>query len=135
MSWIENDPTIHLGRTALVIESERLKIIGSNLANAQVPKFRALKCDFNEALDQTLKTKSSDVELVATNPRHFRAMGSKGVKLPTEEEEVSHRVDQNTVDVERELAELSKLQVRYRASLSAVAHRVRLIKLAMERSP
>ncbi len=134
MGWLDGDPTIKLGRIALLVESERLKIIGSNLANAQVPRFHALKCDFKKALQQNIKSEVSDVKIVATDPRHFGATdGSKGVRLPAEEERVSLRVDGNTVDVERELAELSKLQVRYRASLSAIAHRIRLIKLAMEK--
>ena len=131
MGWLESDPTLKVGNIALRIESERLKIIGSNLANAEVPKYRALKCDFKRALSRNLKPDEPSTELIATHPAHFSTGAAKGVKLPTEVEKVSLRVDQNTVDVEAELAELSMLQVRYYASLNALAHRIKLLKMAM----
>lgn len=134
MSWIDKDPTLKVGNTALTIESERLKLISSNLANSQVPKYRALKCNFERALVQSLKSKKADIELVSTHPSHIQPANVKNVSLPTEEEKVSFRVDQNTVDVEKELAELSTLQIRYNAALDALAHRVKLIKLAIDSS-
>lgn len=134
MSWLDKDPTIKVGNTALTIESERLKLISSNLANAQVPKYRAIKCNFEKALIQSLKPSHADIELVSTHPNHIRPANTKNVSLPTEEEKVSFRVDQNTVDVEKELAELSTLQIRYSAALDALAHRIKLIKLAIDSS-
>ena len=129
----------HLGvhAQAMPLREQRLKLIASNLANADTPGYKAQDLDFNAALD------------AATRAREGRAAGGPGVPAATHERHIQDAIatgaapfqytrqasqpslDGNTVDPDMERAAYGRAALEYRASLSFVEGKVRTLLTAI----
>jgi len=119
---------------ALVLRSERQRVLASNIANADTPGYVARDMDFAGALraaTANLPQAASGPGPVATRPGHLgagRAMesSSNGVSAAWARSEGStlayalasqNSIDRNTVDMDRERASFADNSVRYEAAL------------------
>jgi flagellar basal-body rod protein FlgB len=113
---------------------KRSEVIASNIANSETPGFRAIGYDFEDQLrslaelDKSLPTKT-------TNERHFhnsftRADGKITPDIymrPTE----SVGEDGNTVDVDKEMVQMSQNQLLYRSAVELISRKIGVIKYAI----
>ena len=113
---------------ALLLRSERQRLIASNIANADTPGYQAREIDFANALRQATGAASvtgsraggsvSDASLATTHPAHDDA------RLPLRDEpgllyarHSQDAIDRNSVDLDRERASFVDNSVKYEATL------------------
>jgi flagellar basal-body rod protein FlgB len=102
--------------TALHFRGSRASVLANNLANVDTPNFKAKDLDFNQALQQQMKS-SGQFEAARTNEAHI---GASSFSL--EQGELLYRtpqqpsIDGNTVEDQIEHAEYMKNTLAFQAS-------------------
>jgi flagellar basal-body rod protein FlgB len=96
------------------------RVIASNIANVETPGYKAFKVIMNEKLGSGA---SNPHELAKTHPSHLDGSGIKGNGNFTvvKDKSTTMRVDQNNVDLEREMAESSANSIFYAALSQFIA--------------
>lgn len=124
-----------LKMAALDQRLERQHVINSNISNSETPGYRALGYDFEDQL-QALAGEGDEAETMkASDPRHFLnartdADGTFQAEVyvrPTE----SVGQDGNTVDVDKEMADMAQNQILYRATVELINKKLGCIKYAI----
>ncbi len=124
---------------SLDYRADRAKIISSNIANIDTPYYKAKDISFEgELLSEARKLygqDSQELELAKTDPRHMDLDDddSTGVKYYLRATH-AQRNDANTVDLDIETTELSKNQMMYQASMSALQKESRFLKSIIDAS-
>ncbi len=100
---------------ALDLCSIRHEILSANISNADTPNYIPEDIDFEAEIKRVVGG-GGTIELISTNPKHI---------VPTRSTEVKPRVfpvgrlypslDGNAVDIDRQMAELSKNTLEYQA--------------------
>ena len=135
---------------ALMLRSERQRLIASNIANADTPGYQARELDFANALRQATGMASGRLSslggllpgqagaaggpgLSTTHPGHDAAMvgfGDEPGLLYANHSQDS--IDRNTVDLDRERASFADNSVKYEATLRFINGSVRSMLDAMK---
>jgi flagellar basal-body rod protein FlgB len=133
---------------ALLLRAERQKVIASNIANADTPRYAARDFDFKAALAEATgydpgaakgaaapTTKPAATPAVAaTHPGHLGGTGGPGrVDSTLMRYRVAEQpsLDANTVDLDRERASFADNAVRYEAGLRFINGSVRTLLSAI----
>ncbi len=118
------DKTIDTLGKSLDMYLVRQQLTSDNIANAETPGFKARRVDFEAELQKAVE--ASDFE----NTDGTRELAS--VK-PFIYEEPHSEVGQdlNTVDMDKEMSELTKNDVKYSAATQAVTKKFALLKYAI----
>jgi flagellar basal-body rod protein FlgB len=120
--------SLHFQTQALVLRSERQRLIASNIANADTPGYVARDMSFSQALKEATSTTGlgSAGTALATQPGHIQPAGGARADtnlvyaLPSQTS-----LDRNTVDLDRERAAFADNAVKYEAALRFINHDVR----------
>jgi flagellar basal-body rod protein FlgB len=115
----------HLGlhAQALPLREQRLKLIASNLSNADTPGYKAVDLDFDAALRSAQGQQSTPLD--TTNTVHFPT-GNDGLNpFQVVRAGLQPNLDGNTVDGDVERAAYGRAALEYRASMSFVESKVR----------
>lgn len=126
--------TLDFNATALLLRSERGRVLAGNLANADTPGFKARDFDFRQALESAtgLQRATAVTPAARTQPGHLAPTGpgSGGpqlqYRLPPQT-----ALDGNTVDMDLERAGFADNTVRYEASLRFLNGQIRALTLAI----
>lgn len=96
---------MNINRLQKALDAEKLKndAITSNIANIDTPEYKRKKVKFEELLKQ-----ASDIDKVNPEIKEVRDMSTS-------------RLDGNNVDIDQEMSELAKNQIRYNALISQVS--------------
>lgn len=117
---------------ALLLRSERQRLIASNIANADTPGYQARDMDFGAALRQATGAAQPGTALSATNTGHLSpaagARSETGLKYATPSQT---NLDSNTVDMDRERAAFADNAVHYEATLRFINGSVRTMLSAI----
>lgn len=113
---------------------KRSEVISSNIANSETPGFRAIGYDFEDQL-RSLAELDKSLPVKTSNDRHFhnsftRADGKINPDIyvrPTE----SVGEDGNTVDVDKEMVQMSQNQLLYRSAVELISRKIGVIKYAI----
>ena len=103
--------TLNFQTQALVLRSERQRLIASNIANADTPGYKARDMDFATALREAVGEKDNMPALVTTQAGHIAPVPGAlseprlGYALPSQT-----NLDSNSVDMDRERAQLCRQQ-------------------------
>lgn len=125
MSEINDAQMLVALRRELSLAAARQAVAAGNLANASTPGFKARQLDFSRTLDDTLAT-----TLRVTNARHLQPPGAGGP--PTRETpDVAARRDGNTVQIDRELLEMTQAAGEFSRAQTALAAKFRLVRYAI----
>jgi flagellar basal-body rod protein FlgB len=101
----------------------RQAAIADNIANVDTPGFIRSEVDFETALARALDTARRASS--AVSPRLSLAAGkSKDYSAPA-------RADGNNVDIDREMAALSRTALSYRAASELLSTRIRMLRAAI----
>jgi len=142
---------------ALTLESQRMQVLASNLANADTPNYKAQDVDFKAALSAADPTgagnASTTLPLTTTHPNNLTSAGTPagaalglndGVNgagtLPSAESALKYRVplapalDGNTVDEQLEQSAFAENSVRYQATLTFLNTKLRALVNALSSS-
>lgn len=126
------DPLFGIHARALSVQSQRMQVLASNLANADTPNYQARDIDFAKVLASTQGPAASSVSLAATSPLHAQGSASSGVGA-----QLAYRVplqpaaDGNTVDEQVEQAAYADAALHYQASLSFINGEVKGLMTAI----
>ncbi|MDG2258417.1 MAG: flagellar basal body rod protein FlgB [Paracoccaceae bacterium] len=106
--------------TALNLRERRNNIIGSNIANAATPGYKARDINF----EQILKAKEGDGNLVNSSQRHIAFSGAATSDRLQFRQSMNPSVDGNTVELSVEQMEFSENSLRYVSSLNFLNSRI-----------
>ena len=121
--------TLDFNSSALLLRSERSRVLASNIANADTPHYKARDFNFQQALANATGTQlTSTTQPVRTNEGHLRAAGLNP-HAPTllYRTPLQNALDANTVDLDVERANFSENTVRYEASLRFLNGQIRTL--------
>jgi flagellar basal-body rod protein FlgB len=111
---------------ALVLRSQRQRLIASNIANADTPGYVARDMDFATALREATGQIPTAGQLTVTTAGHLQplagARGEPGLRYATPSQT---NLDRNTVDMDRERASFADNSVKYEATLRFINGSVR----------
>ena len=133
---------------ALVIRSERQRVIASNIANVDTPGYSAHNLDFKEAMNAAsgsaqnkLSLSSSQSALPTTTPRanpgHMAISGNESGHFSNEQTlgysiQSQPSMDNNSVDLDHERANFADNSVRYEATLRFINSQSKTILSAIQ---
>jgi len=127
---MSNPITAYFGlhAAALPLRGERLKLIASNLANADTPGYSARDIHFEAALDATIGNSPLDT----THTRHFDFPSPHG-KAPFlfERQQAQPSLDGNSVDAHAERTAYGRAALEYQASLNFIENKIRTLMSAI----
>jgi flagellar basal-body rod protein FlgB len=122
--------TLDFHATALLLRSERSRVLAGNLANADTPSFKARDFDFRQALVQaTGQTK--DAAIARTQAGHLPVGGALAAPTLLYRAPVQSSLDGNTVELDVERASFADNTLRYEASLRFLNGQIRTLMTAM----
>jgi flagellar basal-body rod protein FlgB len=114
---------------ALSLRNKRMEILGSNIANAGTPNFKARDIDFASAYKAAL----NQTDIAATQPLHLASLTSSTsdaqslYRVP-----VSPSLDGNTVELHVEQVQFAENATHYEASLQFLQDRLQTLRSALK---
>lgn len=123
---------------SLNLRSLRHNVTSSNIANAETPGYKAKKVDFEDALQRALDIDAAGSNpmapsQMATSPDHM-VIGTGAISRARadvyDNPEGNVTNDQNSVDLEREMATLNENSILYKAALELINKKLGAIKYA-----
>ena len=128
--------TLDFNATALLLRSERTRVLAGNIANADTPNFKARDFDFRTALAQATgidrSAAAGTTSLARTAQGHLAMGGGDGphpallYRTPTQT-----ALDANSVDLDAERAAFADNTVRYEASLRFINGQIKTLLSAI----
>ncbi|MBM5575022.1 flagellar basal body rod protein FlgB [Deefgea sp. CFH1-16] len=120
--------------TALKLRSYRQEILGSNIANADTPNYKARDINFKAAFEAARTSSNTNTApLKTSDSRHLQP--SKTVDLFAPERlyrnEQQPSIDGNTVDMNTEMKEFTDNAIRYQAAVTFLTRRIESMKTAL----
>lgn len=111
----------------------RQNLITSNIANADTPHYKALRLDFEKALQDAVDTEGVNTMNIS-NRKHFLKGGggfdSIGAQM-YEDSDITPSNDLNTVDVEKEMTRLAGNQIMFDAATKLINKKLGMLKYAI----
>ncbi len=120
---------------SLNLRAKRNTILASNIANRETPGYRAQDLVFEKELKQALHSQEEG-SLRRTNERHYSGIPPKDLEqvngdiIKTYNEDPG--MDGNTVDLDKEMTKLAENQLLYKANITALNWKLRLLKLSIQ---
>ena len=117
-------------RRTLSLAAAKQVVSSSNLANVSTPGYKAQELDFDEALEGRLDGR---VRLASTDARHLGAgrIEETSGHATREVEDAAARRDGNTVQVDRELLNMTRAAGEFARAQTALAAKFRLVRYAI----
>jgi flagellar basal-body rod protein FlgB len=124
---IFNNSALQAAQIALDGLALRRDLIAQNVANVDTPGYKSQEINFEETLQLALKRKNP-LALKTTNPGHlFMDENSLLYQVGTRSGGTD-RADENNVDIDLELSQLTETGVRYEAISNVVSKKFSLLK-------
>lgn len=118
------DRLIEMIEGGMDLTVSRRRLIASNVANAETPKYRAVDVDFERYLRdaQGAGARLARVSMIRSHDRHLQPLVmAPHLPLRWRLEPLGElRADGNTVDLEQEMAKMAENQVRFEALADAL---------------
>jgi flagellar basal-body rod protein FlgB len=114
---------------ALQLRARRGEVLGSNLANADTPAYKARDLDFKAALSDARAQKTTSME--TTRPGHIQPHGRIGGAHLLYRTPNQSSLDGNTVDTQVEQNKFAENAVRYRTSLRFLGGKIQSLMTAI----
>jgi flagellar basal-body rod protein FlgB len=123
------DPLFGIHAEALQLRARRGEVLGSNLANADTPNYKAQDLDFKAALSDARAQKT--ITLAATQRGHMQPHGRVGGAHVLYRTPNQSSLDGNTVDTQVEQNKFAENAVRYRTSLRFLSGKIQGLMTAI----
>lgn len=130
--------TNYLLERALDVETMRRNVIANNVANVDVPHFKRSEVNFESELRRAIMEKQDETNKLPaklTDQRHIPFYVDRDVKSVKPrvnlDYNTTYRNDGNNVDIEKEIVDASKNQMRYNSYVTALAQNYKILKAVM----
>ena len=118
--------TLDFQAQALVLRSERQRLLASNIANADTPGYAARDINFAQALREATGNAATAGAMAATQAGHIQpTAGARADANLLYAAPSQTSLDSNTVDMDRERANFADNSVKYEATLRFINQDVR----------
>lgn len=107
--------------------SQRQQAISRNIANIDTPGYQAETVDFQETLSRMVDDDTL-LPLTTTHEAHLTTAESELPFSVSLRPGGSYRADQNNVDIDVEMADMSEVGIQYQAISQAVSKKLMLLK-------
>ena len=121
------DNAMRAAKTALDGLSLRQQAISRNLANIDTPGYQAQTVNFEDTLKQMLN-QSGTLQMETTNEAHQTSAEQQGNFSLSPRQGGSFRADQNNVDIDTEMMDMSETGIQYQAVSQVVSQKLLLLK-------
>lgn len=124
------DKTIGLLENVLDLRSKRHNLILSNIANQDTPHYKAKDLSFIDELKSAVKSDGGN--LIATSPGHIG--GGRGSRIEgrvVTEPSMTIGIDQNSVNIDHEQANLAENGIMYNATAQIIGSKFKMLKNAI----
>lgn len=128
------DQLLDFHTTALSVRTQRQQLLAANVANADVPQYKARDIDFAQALQQALgPDKTGSGTLATTASRHLpgvtagSAQGEPLYRVPLQDS-----IDGNTVELDVERAQFADNAVHIEANLTFLNSQIKMMLAALQ---
>lgn len=122
------DSALTASKIALDGLSQRQQAISRNLANVDTPGYQAQTVDFKQAITNAISSGGA-MALKTTNPLHMSTASTAGTGiLNVTRPGGTERADQNNVDIDGELLDMSQTGITYEALGQVVSKKLLLLK-------
>jgi flagellar basal-body rod protein FlgB len=111
----------------------RNSVVSANIANAETPGYKAQKVDFEEALAAAIDREGT-IRANVDHPDHFVVGGGQISKLQADvydNPDINTTNDKNTVDLEREMANLAENTILYKAAVQMINKKLASLRYAV----
>lgn len=113
----------------------RQRVMTDNIANAETPHFKRQEVLFEQLLEQSMGNKPSSVSGYRTDARHI-AIGSQKSNMPAAkvvtDDSTTMNINENNVDLDREMALLAKNQLNYNLYTKQISHEIKMMRTAID---
>jgi flagellar basal-body rod protein FlgB len=130
--------TNYLLEKALDVESLRRSVIANNIANVDVPHFKRSEVNFESQLRRIIEERSDDSNRFPgrmSDERHIPFYTERSIREARPrvhlDYNTTYRNDGNNVDIEKEIVDASKNQMRYNAYVTSLNQNYKVLKIAM----
>jgi flagellar basal-body rod protein FlgB len=130
--------TNYLIERALDVESLRRKVIANNIANVDVPHFKRSEVNFESELRRVImgnKRQDNRYPARMTDKRHIPFYTLRDIRDVRPRINLDYnttfRNDGNNVDIEKEMVDAAKNQMRYNALITSISQNFRVLKHVM----
>ena len=126
------DNTTNLLAKVMSLRARNAEVISGNLANIDTPGYKARQVTFMDQLQEVLGD-AEQLPLVKTHQRHLPISRSLDDVEPLVQEQESSLAgfDQNTVDLDREMAALAENNLQYNAAVQMLHKKLSMLKNAI----
>lgn len=127
------DPTVRVLGSSINMRNIRQNVIGTNIANAETPGYKAKVVDFEDALQRAVQMES--MRGAETNdPEHFAIGGSGSISRTRadiyDNPDVNVSNDMNSVDMETEIANMKENTIIYNAAIQLMNKKLGALRYA-----
>lgn len=130
--------TNYMLERSLDVESLRRNVIANNIANVDVPHFKRSEVNFESELTRVIREKEDETNrlpALMTDSRHlpfYVERDIRGVRPRVNlDYNTTYRNDGNNVDIEKEIVDAQKNQMRYNAAVTVLNQNYKMLKIAM----
>ncbi|HBK52688.1 flagellar basal body rod protein FlgB [Syntrophomonas wolfei] len=118
---------------AMDVGTLRDDVIADNIANVSTPKFKRREVIFEEKMKKALEGTADQLGLNLTNYRHIQIEGNNIDVEPEVRvlEDLTFRNDENNVDIDNEMAKMTKNKINYDAVSRSMSNEIRLLRMAI----
>lgn len=124
---------LNLREKALDAAWLRNEVIAQNIANVDTPGYKRKNVSFEEYLDQAMD--DGGFKGNVTDSRHFQIGAGDAENVPirvtSDFSNLSTRLDGNNVDIEKEMADSAKNDIRYNTLIQSVSDSYRKLMTAI----
>jgi flagellar basal-body rod protein FlgB len=126
------DQLLDFHTTALSVRTQRQQLLAANVANADVPNYKARDLDFAQALQQALAPASAG-GLSTTTASHLPAAATQGAAAePQYRVPLQDSIDGNTVELDVERAQFADNAVHIEANLTFLNGQIKAMLAALQ---
>ncbi|MBI3581381.1 MAG: flagellar basal body rod protein FlgB [Nitrospinae bacterium] len=120
-----------MAKRAITLNARQAAISAANISNAETPGYKALKFEFESALQEAVSGNSFPMR--GTNIRHLAnpAGDVSSIQGITDADLSRGRIDGNNVNLDREVVKFSQAQISYDAVIAAFTGRNATMKSAI----
>ncbi len=102
----------------------RHKVITSNIANVDTPGYKAKDVQFSQVL-------GSELKLTVTSSQHLGGSETGSSQILTAEDAQAW-VDQNTVELDKEVSKMTENSILFQTSVSMLGAKIKMFKNAIK---
>lgn len=128
-----NNRTQTVLKHALDASSLRNEVIANNMANGETPGFKRSEVIFEEEMKKVLDNSTTYDKLKRTDSRHiqiYQARSESPIAIK-KLDDLSYRNDKNNVDIDVEMANMSKNKIYYDAVGQSMSNEIKMLRMAI----